>query len=219
MEIRNFFTLGMVLLVSFMMLGLVAGAGYNIVVPSGSSSSSSSSSSSGGGGAGGGVAGGALYAISEAQFEGGYTRTIVATDRIQFNVGTEAHTFTLDEVSNTTNTIKITVTSSPQTVTMAVGDVRKFELSGDNYYDLSITLNSITGNFADVTIKKISEEVTEEAQVAEQEKEKEASGAAAKGKGEGKSSMWIYLLIAVVLVIIVGGAIARHSRKRENLFI
>ncbi|MBU2052807.1 MAG: hypothetical protein KJ721_01035, partial [Nanoarchaeota archaeon] len=119
---------------------------------------------------------------------------------------------------NTTNTIKITVNSTPQTATLSVGDVRKFELSGDNYYDLSVTLNSIVGNFADVTIKKISEEVTPETIAGEEEKEAEAAEVAARDK-ETKGMNWLYIVIGVVLVILVGWAIVNKRRGKENLFI
>ena len=215
MEKRNVFAFVRFFLVTLMMFNLVAGAGYNIVVPT---ATTPSSSSSGGGGSGGGVAGGALYVISDVQFDTGYQRTLVATDRIQFNVGTDAHTIKIDEISNTTNTIKITVNSTPQTATLSVGDVRKFELSGDNYYDLSVTLNSIVGNFADVTIKKISEEVTPETIAGEEEKEAEAAEVAARDK-ETKGMNWLYIVIGVVLVILVGWAIVNKRRGRENLFI
>lgn len=164
------------------------------------------SPSSSGGSTTSGSIGGALYIISSSQLEAGYTRTLVATDRIQFNISLGVHTFTLDEVSNDTKTVKVTVSSDPQTATMSVGDVRRFELSGDNYYDLSVTLNSITGSLAEIVLKKISEEVTSATEDEEQEKETEARKDAGEesdmlsNEQESSNDIW-YILAAVVLAI------------------
>ncbi len=166
-------------------------------------SSSPDSSPSSGGGSSGGAAGGALYIISDAQFETGYTRSLFVNDRVQFNVGTEAHTITIDEISNETNTIKITVNSVPQTATLAVGDIRRFELNGDSYYDVSVTLNSITGNFADVMIKKISEEVTSETEEQEKEKEERAREQAEGGFGSERGISKGYIIAGIILITIV----------------
>jgi len=61
----------------------------------------------------------------------------------------------------TSTTARINVTSDPQIATLNIGEEKKFELTDDNDYDLSVTLNDInaTSLKADITILEISEEM------------------------------------------------------------
>ena len=51
----------------------------------------------------------------------------------------------------------IQVQSDPQNATLSVGETKKFELTGDNYYDLAVTLVSIQNNQANLSLSEIHE--------------------------------------------------------------
>ena len=150
-----------VLFVGFMMLGLVAGAGYNVVVPT-AGDPPADSVSSGGGGAGGVPT---YYPTVEKLIEG-YTVVLRSTYQVKFDINDENHTLNVDSVED--SSVNITVSSEPQTKTLSVGDEAKFELDGDNVYDLSVKLNSISGSGAEMLMKTISEEIPEEEVVDEE---------------------------------------------------
>ena len=121
------------------------------------------------------------------------------------------HYVGVDEV--TLSTVKITVSSDPQTVILSVGDVEKFDLDGDDYYDLKVTLNSIENNKADITLKSIYEEVTVETIAEEAGKESGAVEEEAE-----KSKVWIWVAVIIVLLIIIGGGYGFKKYKKENRF-
>ena len=54
---------------------------------------------------------------------------------------------------------KIKVESNPQEEIMKVGSSYKFELTGDEYYDIEITLNKIQNKRAYIKIQKINEKI------------------------------------------------------------
>jgi hypothetical protein len=60
----------------------------------------------------------------------------------------------------TSSSVTIEVASTPQTATLSIGEGKKFELTGDNFYDLWVVLNGITGKTVDLTVKTINEEIT-----------------------------------------------------------
>ena len=52
------------------------------------------------------------------------------------------------------------VTASTERATLSIGDERKFEITNDDYYDLSIRLDAIKNDEADITVKSINELIT-----------------------------------------------------------
>ena len=123
-----------------------------------SSESSSGGSSGGGGGGGGGAATAKTYVVNEVQFVEGYTKEALAVgNRLRFVIDEENHYITLDDVTPTS--VEITVESEPQEATLTLNEVAKFELDGDNYYDLQITLLGInsSGENADLNVVSIHE--------------------------------------------------------------
>ncbi len=121
-------------------------------------------SGGGGGGGGWGIGGvtGKTYVVSDEQFAAGYTKELGENDRFKFTLEEETHYVTVDNVTSTTVTIN--VTSEIQQATLARGEETYFELTDDNYYDLSVKLNDINviSLMADVTIKKIHKEILAE---------------------------------------------------------
>jgi hypothetical protein len=125
-----------------------------------------SSSSGGGGGSGGGskVSWTATYSednkeLSEISGGAGLTRELGSKSRVKLKVSGETHYVGVTSLTDSSATIE--VSSTPQSATLQVGEERKFDTDSDgSFYDLSVKLNSISDNKADVTIKAINEEIT-----------------------------------------------------------
>ncbi|MBU2639370.1 MAG: hypothetical protein KKG75_01540 [Nanoarchaeota archaeon] len=65
------------------------------------------------------------------------------------------HTITFNSI--TENSITITVASTPQTLTLNIGETSNLDLDNNGRKDISITLNNIGNKIADVTIKLYEE--------------------------------------------------------------
>ncbi len=143
------------------------------------------------------------YSISDNQFTNGYTQQLATKGRIKFKVGGATHQAGVLELTETT--AKIEVSSTAQEATLAIGDMRKFEVTDDNYYDVVITLNSILDGKADITVKSINELITLETEAEEQEKE-EVAGEEDEEVIESSSifkKWWFWLIVVLVIAGIV----------------
>ena len=199
----------------------------------------------GGGGTGpggGGTTTSRTYNIAASQLEEGYTKQLSSADQIKFNLNEESHSIKVDSLSATTATI--TLSSTPQTVTLSEGDEKKFELTGDNYYDLSLKLNEIANSKADLTIISIKEEIPAEictpdwtcadwsACEAEQ-KTRTCTDAEACGTDEGKPAEaeacggddgeddgegldYLTWIIVIVVIAIIAIAIGYTTKKKKK---
>lgn len=87
--------------------------------------------------------------------KGTVTRSLGARDRVQVKIADVIHHVGVVSVSSTG--VVIEVSSTPQQATFAVGETKKFEVSGDNYYDMSVTLVSINAGKAQVSMRQINE--------------------------------------------------------------
>lgn len=123
---------------------------------------------SGDGGDGGGGGGGGddspsfwknTYAPTDEQLVVGYFKVLVKGDRVKVKVINESHYVGIINVS--ANEIVINVSSTPQQATLRVDETKKFEVTNDSYYDVSVTLNSINGTKANLTVNYIHEEMPE----------------------------------------------------------
>ena len=135
-------------------------------------------------------------------------------------VNSSYHTVSLMELTN--STIKINVSSEPQIAIVTVGDFRRFEVSGDNFYDVLVTLNSInaTSLKANVSVISIAEEITEETIAEEEEKEGASAGLYEEESVEedmqearGFNMKWWYWIIVGVIVLVIAGLIFLGRKK------
>jgi hypothetical protein len=176
------------------------------VTSSGSNDDSSSSGSSG-----------VVYwrltkSITDEEFKNGITKDLGTRERVKFDVGDEEHS--IGVISMTSNTAVINVSSSPQQATFSIGDLRKFDVTDDGYYDVSVVLDSISSNKASLTIKEIREKVTEESEVGEQDKEDDAVEQKAKDEAEKKSLFWLWIIFIFGLVVVVGVVVYYFIKKK-----
>ena len=110
----------------------------------------------------------------------------------------------------TATTATIEVASEPKEATLSIGDVRRFEVTGDDYYDISVTLESIVDGKAKVTIKPNNELVTVETEAEEKAKEDVAKE---QKEAEQGDKLWTYSIIGIVIILIVVVVIVVRKRR------
>ncbi len=193
-----------------------------------------SSTSSGGGGGGGGAGVSAsvtkTYSITEEQAEVGYINIIKENEQVKLAITitvpataagagptsvTENHYVKVADVVN--KSVTITVSSTPQTVTLSEGEEKKFEVTNDTFYDISVKLNGIVSNKANLTIKSIHEEMPK-LPSAEQNATAGETGAAGEGEAAGATNLawlWIVLVVIVVVIVIIAIAAKKGGKGRR----
>jgi hypothetical protein len=186
-------------------------------------------SSGGGGGGGGGSAGGKTYIVNADQFIEGYSKELEEADRFKVTVGEELHYVTLNETYS--DRVKVIVQSDPQEATIYLGKTKYFELTGDNAYDLSVTLDQInlTGEKATLTVKsetilvsdvieEIIEEIIEGEVVGEtpiQEIIEEVVPEEVREEEKKELNLiWLWILLIIVLLILIGYLAYRYPPKK-----
>jgi len=146
---------------------------------------------------------------TEEELEKGYQKVLYKNWKISFEVKNISHTFKVEEVTETN--AKISISSETQEATLLIGEEKKFELSGDNYYDVLVKLNSINGNKANFTIQKIYEKVTEAT-------EKETPTETGEEISEEKGLKWWEISLIVLAGLIILYAIYTNKKKISKLF-
>ena len=183
-------------------------------------STSTTTTTSSGGGGGTGAYWTKTYVVNNKDFSAGYSQQLKVKERLKLKVSDKDHYVGVVEL--TTSTATINVSSSPQQATLAIGDLRKFDVTDDGYYDLSVKLNSINGTKADITIKSIYEQITPETKAEEQKKEEAAKEEVTEQQAEPQiisekkpslTFLWILIGIVVVVIIIVVVYNARKKRR------
>jgi hypothetical protein len=159
------------------------------------------------------------YSVSDEQFNNGYTKELSAKNRLQISVNNETHYVGVTGVTNSTATLNIT--SESQIATLFIGDIRRFEVTGDNYYDLNVTLNSInsTSNKANITVISVHDEIT--AQTIAEEQTKETTAQQKKTEDiKNERIFWYYSIVGIIIVFIIAVIIfliknIKRGRKNE----
>ncbi len=148
------------------------------------------------------------YNPKEDSLNKGYQKIMYENWRISFKVQNESHTFTVEDVTKTN--AKISISSEAQEATFSVGEEKKFELSGDNYYDVLVKLNSINTiwkNKANFTIQTIHEEIASQQGKQESKAKEEVTQVSpeVKVREEKVDLTWLWVLIAVIIILILSG--------------
>jgi len=161
------------------------------------------------------------HLVTDVQFKAGFTKEIKEKERFKITVSDENHYIGIAEL--TTTTAKIQVTSELQEVVLSVGETEKFEITDDDFYDLSVTLKSITNGKADIVIKEIHEEVPEELKAkcnaenldlclseevcttADGYWYNDVCNAGEEGELEEGDLTWLWIVIGIVVVLVLVG--------------
>ena len=156
------------------------------------------------------------YVPSKEELIIGYTTKLKKDERIKARIGTLFHYIGLIDLTSTTATIS--VFSEPQEVVLNIRDEKKFDVNNDNYYDLSVQLNSIENNKANLTIKSIYEEISQEIIEEEtiEEKIKEDIKEIEETK-EGRNLIWFLIIIGIVVIGILIGLSYKKRKGKINL--
>jgi hypothetical protein len=137
--------------------------------------------------------------------KGTVTRDLKKNYRTKLKISGATHYVGVTDL--TTTTAMIQITSDPQNATLSIGDLRKFEVTGDDYYDLQITLNNITNNEANFDIVAINEKITTETKSEEQVKEgaaQEDAGIISPETADEKSSLiWLWVLLLIIIISLI----------------
>jgi hypothetical protein len=188
--------------------GNIGNSSTRTLIVSSASTTTTTSSSSGGGG------GYPTFRPKELELNAGYQKIMYTNWEVSFKIESASHTFKVEDV--TTNTAKISISSETQEATLSVGQEKKFEVSGDNYYDLFVKLNSININKANFTIKTIHEEIiTQKPQekIKEEDKTKQPPEIEI-GETKTKSDLtWLWVVIVVIIILILSGIGYKKLKK------
>jgi len=165
-----------------------------------------------------------MYSASEDQFVEGFTRETPQKQRVKIRVGDEDHYVGI--IAVTASAATINVSSTPQQAVLSVGSEKKFEVTGDNYYDVFVRLNSINGTKANVTIQSINELIPQEQdssasgeEVVANEGSTDLGAAASQPTSTVRNPLWIWIVGLVVLVLIFGGVFYfSKNKKRRKMY-
>ena len=154
--------------------------------------------------------------LNDSELNLGQTLKILkAKYRLTFNVNGMGHQVGITSMTSTTVTIE--VSSTPQTAVLSVGDLRKFDVNADGYYDISVKLNSITGSDAGLIVALINEQITPEVVSQEQEKqvvaEQQQQQDIATEKKSNTTIVWV--IVGVIILIIVIGFVGYKLKGKK----
>jgi len=180
-----------------------------------STSTDSGSSSSSGGGGGSTTSEWTktiAYDAKEFKEREPITRELSSDNRITLKINNEQHHVGVKSIES--DRVTIEVASTPQTAVLGVGEIGNFDINSDNYYDLSVRVNSIMNNKADITVSSISEAVpaVEEQEIVEEQPESSPVSLAPEQEVKG-SSWWIYIIVILLVIIIIAFIIMKRRAK------
>lgn len=190
-----------------------SGTGPSITGVATSVTSSSSSSSSSGGGGTASFWSGVTKVLTSEQFSQGASKSLKKKDRVKIEVEENYHY--VGVVSITETSAVINVSSIPQQAVFNIGDEKKFDVTEDGYYDLSVTLNSIENDEVDLTIVSVADEKIAEEKYSP-ENVTESDGGVKFIFGNFK--IWIFVFVVVVVLIILFYVIKKLRKPSEKFY-
>jgi hypothetical protein len=93
--------------------------------------------------------------LDETQLSSGYTKELAQENIVNIQIKNQNHKITLKDVSVSYALIRIE--SNPIEFYLFINEERKIDLDNDDYYDLYLKLNNVTGKNANLTIQSINE--------------------------------------------------------------
>lgn len=157
--------------------------------------------------------------LSNDQFTTGYTKELGTKNRLSFTIGSATHYAGIQSLTSTTATI--TIASTPKDVVFNIGDEKKFDVTNDSYYDLSVKLNSIANSKASITIKSIHELITAATPGTTETTttdEEASAGVEEETSAEVEANLLKNKLfwIIIVLIIIIAAALIYNIYKKKR---
>ncbi len=118
--------------------------------------------------------------------------SVSAAASVKFIAGGGEHSVKV--LTITSNSVTIELASTPQQLTLNVGDTKEADLDANGKNDLSIMLKSITNGKADLVFKSLTEAVTPTTP----EQPSQVTGEQAKS-----NSTWIWVIVALVVAALI----------------
>ena len=142
--------------------------------------------------------------------------------RARIKLGNEIHYMGVISLTDTSATIN--VSSTPQQATLAIGESKKFEISGDSFYDMLVKLEGIKNNKANITMSYIHEQIPQTPANGTTIPPANNTGettppdnAPASNESGTKSRTWIWVTaLIIVLVVVAAVFIAYYSYFRKQ---
>ena len=124
--------------------------------------------------------------------------------------------FTIKDVSKTN--ARISISSETQEANLSVGEEKKFEISGDNYYDILVKLVSINSLKANLTITTLHEAIpANNTLIGNNNSDSGVINTAGTNKnGTMQTSNWSLWLIIVIVIIVVVAIIMWTTMKKKG---
>ena len=97
------------------------------------------------------------YNLSDKEIEKGVSKNLNSGDIVYFNIKNSSHELNVNDVEGLG--ANITIKSKIFTFVLGIGESKKIDFDSDKYYDLVVKLNSISSDEANITLKKINEEI------------------------------------------------------------
>jgi hypothetical protein len=161
------------------------------------------------------------YAPDSSDFsnETGYVKELALQSRVKVNISSSSHYVGVVGLTSTKATINIS--STPQQAVFNIGDEKKFEVTGDDYYDLFVKLNGISNNKANTSIRTIHEKIpnlgssssslnSSSSESGEQVRDSSLEEGTENVIGQ---KIWIVL---VVIIVVLFGVLGYYLFKKEK---
>ena len=138
------------------------------------------------------------YKVFSDDLSKGYSKAMKKNWKMHFDIEDEAHTILVNNISE--NGVLITLSSTPQEASLSVGEEKKFELTEDDYYDLSVKLDSVEGIYASLVVQSIHEEIVVDVDTAEEGIAEPEVGVIDDEKG---NLSWLWWLIGILIIVAI----------------
>ena len=165
--------------------------------------------------------------VRKEQFNNGYSQPMDIGERFKVKVNGSYHHIGVVELS--ADSALINVSSDTQQVEMSVGDLEKFELNNDSYYDLSVYLVSIMDEKANITIQSLHELIdsVDKRQQSEGENKTAETVNTTEDSNLNKTNIdvdersdgGLWILLGIILIIVFFILFIFWKRRRNNIYI
>jgi len=162
------------------------------------------------------------FSPSDAEFKAGFNKQLGKGERVKIKLGNETHYVGVIKVNS--DKVTVNVSSNPQQATLMVGEEKKFEVTDDNYYDLSVKLNSINNTKANLTITYLHEQIATTSRTnmtnttTNQTAPKNQTGLGQEEQKAGISKIKLIIMIIVVILIITTGVAYYYKENIKEYF-
>ena len=123
------------------------------------------------------------YADTEFSEVESLTQELVSLERVEVMISGESHSVGLVEIGE--SNAKLQISTEAVQSNFVVGESQKFDVTGDGFYDMLVTLDSIEAESVSVTVSYIHEEV---------------SVAPEESQGIG---LWTWIIVVLVIVALI----------------